>query len=267
MKILFTDLDGTLLNDKSVVSKHTADILKKYTEAGNKLVLSSGRSLESVIKVKNDNHLDFPGMYICAANGTIVYECDTDTILFTELMNMEDVESIWQYNVTYPVHIQTYSEKELIVYRNDRESDYYRIRCPLDTIESKTPWEILKNPPCKMLAIDLDNHHKLEEFATIIKENYPNLTTLFSNDRYLEIFSSKAGKGNSLIRLCDHLSIPVSDSFAFGDEENDLSMITAAGTGVLMKNGNPAISSYADIITEKTNDNDGLADFIEQKIL
>lgn len=264
--IIFTDLDGTLLNSDSVITEYTYNVLKKYTEQGNILVLSSGRSLKSVKKVKNDLNLNFKGMYICSSNGTQIYDNEKDIVIFEERMNMEDVRKIFTLNRTMDIHIQTYSEEELVVYKSDKESDYYCIRCPLPVKGCTNPADILQAPPCKMLAIDLNNKNRLEELSDYIDENYPHLTTLFSNTMYLEIYSSKAGKGNSLRFLCNYLSIPVEDSYAFGDEENDIAMLEAAGTGIAMKNANPILQNYANDITQYDNNNDGLARYIESKI-
>ena len=60
MKILFTDLDGTLLNNESKVSTKTKIFLDKFNSAGNKLVLSSGRPLDSILEVKETAGLDYP---------------------------------------------------------------------------------------------------------------------------------------------------------------------------------------------------------------
>ena len=263
--IIFTDLDGTLLNDNSVISDYTHKTLKKFTDQGHILVLSSGRSLKSVIKVKNDLNLNFNNIYLCCANGTQIYDCKQNMVIKEERMNMNDVENIWKLNQTMNIHIQTYSDEELIVCKSDKEARFYCIRCPLPIKVCDNPSSILTKPPCKMLAIDLNDKQRLEILSTYIKNNYSNLTTLFSNSKYLEIYSSKAGKGNSLKWLCDYLSVPLQNSYAFGDEENDISMLEVAGTGVAMKNGNPTLFKYANEITEYSNETDGLAKYIEAK--
>ena len=57
MKLLFTDLDGTLLNNASQVSPATRAFLDDFLAAGNKLILSSGRPTDSVLEVKEKNYL------------------------------------------------------------------------------------------------------------------------------------------------------------------------------------------------------------------
>ena len=66
--------------------------------------------------------------------------------------------------------------------------------------------------------------------------------------------------------LADYLSIDRKATMAFGDGENDISMIEAAGVGVAMGNGLEAVKAAADEIT-LTNDEDGVAAAIERLII
>lgn len=265
-KIVFTDLDGTLLNNASEVSDYTRGFLKDFSLMGHKLVLSSGRSLKSIIKVKNDNCLNFDGVYIAATNGTLVYDCANEEVIFENRLNMDDVTKIWQLACDEKIHIQTYTDDELVVPSNDRETEYYTIRCPLPVIVTDSPSKVMEKGPCKMLLIDLDDRNRLEVFRKKIETLFPHLQTMFSNDYYVEIIDRTAGKGASLTWLCNHLNIPVSDSYAFGDEQNDISMIEAAGCGVVMSNANKELFDFADKITDFTNNSDGLAKFLQKEL-
>jgi len=266
-KILFTDMDGTLLNDQAMVSDHTRDSLRFISDKGHIIVLSSGRSLHSILETASSLDILVPGMYISAANGAVIYECDTQKVLFKSPVALEDVKCVWLAALNEGIHIQTYTDNELIVPSIDREVNYYTIKCPHPIIISQEPWNILDEPPAKLLAINLDDHQKLDAFGSWISKHNANLTTMFSNDWYLEIISSKAGKGNSLIWLCNYLKIPISSSYAAGDSFNDVSMINAAGTGIVMCNGDPKIFDYADVITELDNNHDGLLQYIVKEFI
>ena len=112
----------------------------------------------------------------------------------------------------------------------------------------------------------MNDHSKLEKLKIEIEKKYGNkLTVLFSNNNYLEIFNINSGKGNAVIKLCNILNIPVKNSLAAGDQENDISMIKAAGIGIAMINGVDEVKKVANVITKKDNDNDGLVEFILQK--
>ena len=123
-----------------------------------------------------------------------------------------------------------------------------------------------EDEPAKLIAIDLNDHSKLEKLKIEIEKKYGNkLTVLFSTNYYLDIFNINSGKGNAVIKLCNILNIPVKNSLAAGDQENDISMIKAAGIGIAMINGVDEVKRVANAITKKDNDNDGLVEFILQK--
>ena len=76
----------------------------------------------------------------------------------------------------------------------------------------------------------------------------------------------KDNKGKALESLLMHLGIPVFDAAAIGDSDNDLSMIKSAGMGVAMGNATASIKAAANYVT-KTNDEDGIAFFLDQVVL
>lgn len=261
-KIIFTDLDDTLLRTDKTISDFTLQFFKDFTASGNKLVLSSGRALKSVLKVRDDLKLHMPGVYICASNGAIAFDCDQDKILFESRMKMEHVKQVWEMAKNAGIYTQTYTDTELVFPAYSPENELYLKYCPLPVKLSDEPWKILDKPPCKVLAINLTDKSKLSEFSLQIKNTLPELDTFFSNNFYLEIIDKKAGKGNALIRLCQLLNIPIENSYAFGDEENDISMLKAAGHGVAMCNSNPILFEICCEKTEFSNNNDGLAKFM-----
>ncbi len=262
-KILFTDLDGTLLNNESCVSPNTREALNQFILSGNKLAFSSGRPLDSIIEVINHADIQYPGTYIIANNGSLIYDTDKKTNIMEKRLTYQDVENVWTLAKQMNIHIQTYTDTSIITEKEDAEILVYRERIHLPLILSSTPIDVMKKPPFKLLAIDLHEKKHLIDFSDALLNKYSDkLYTVFSNDYYLEIFSHKAGKGSALQYLCHYLDIPIENSFAAGDALNDLSMLQAAGHGIAMCNGNPELQSHADIISDKTNDNDGLSDII-----
>ncbi len=267
-KILFTDLDGTLLNNRSQIDEEMKQALQDMTAKGHYLVLSSGRPLDSILEVKRIAGINFPNVYIIASNGAVIYNCDTDEIIHEIRVSFDDVTNIWNFAKEHNAHVQTYTSDSIVTATEDEEIAYYRQRIHLPLILSDTPWEILKQPPHKLLLIDLHDHARIAGIQTLLEHAYGNrLQTVFSNPYYLEVFAKEAGKGNSLRYLCDHLNIPLTNSYAAGDAENDLSMLQAAGTAVVMCNGTDEIKKHADIITKRSNDECGLVDIIYEHIL
>ena len=108
-KILFTDLDGTLLNSAKKVSPGMQLLLSKMVLAGNRLVLTSGRALPSVLKVAKNAGLLFPDTVIIAANGNEVYDCDTKTFLMRKSVPIEIAEDIISMAQEESLYLHSYS--------------------------------------------------------------------------------------------------------------------------------------------------------------
>lgn len=266
-KILFTDMDGTLLNDDSLVSGRMKEALDDMCAAGHTLVLSSGRPLTSILQVKEHAGIDYPNTYVIANNGSLIYDCDKKEIIHATTLPLEIVYRAWDIAQEMNVHIQTYQNERLIAKEMNEELKVYTSKVHFEIDLCNHPRDIMTEPPCKLLAIDLVDHNHLVAYQQRLQETFDELQTVFSNPYYLEIFHKKAGKGNGLKWLCDYLNIPVSQSYASGDAENDCSMLEAAGFAIAMKNGDQMLMELADVVTEKTNDECGLADVIYQYML
>lgn len=268
MKILFTDLDGTLLNKQSRVSEYTKKVLAEMVAAGHKLVLSSGRPLDSIKGVARVDGLTYPGVYIVANNGSTVYDCDTGRIIMEKTVDFEYVDKVWKLCMDRGIHIQTYTSDSIVSCADDEEIKVYISKIFLPVINTENPLEVLKKEPYKMLAIELSDKSVLDRLQEDIIAMYGDrLNAIFSEPKYLEIFNKTAGKGDALIWLCNYLNIPIENSYAAGDQMNDLSMVLAAGNGIAMINGAEDLKAEADIISTETNDEDGLAHLIERYIL
>ena len=259
-KILFTDLDGTFLDSNKQISDYTRSVLDEWSRAGHKLVLCSGRDMNSVKDVQESLHLDYPGMYLIGYNGGQIWDCDKQETIYKTTLTLEQIAYIQEQAKLADIHFHTYDDAHVIAHHDDKElKRYFRvIHTPVLYAEDVT--SVMSEGSCKCLLIDLENHDKLEQFReSLLPYAGDDLTLLFSNPYYLEIFPAIAGKGNAVRNLCSMLEIPIAYSIAAGDAENDLSMIEAAGMGIAMCNGSEEIKKAATTITAQDNDHDGLA--------
>lgn len=264
MKILFTDLDGTLLNNESQVSQKTKDFIKTFIDAGNKLVLSSGRPLDSILEVKEQAKLNYPGIFIIANNGALIYDCDNKKPIRELRMPYSYVSYLQAQANALNLHIQTYNDDAIITATEDEEIKFYRRRIHLPLLLSKDYTTALTNEPFKMLVIHLTDHSRLTAFCDRIADwAEDKIQYIFSNERYLELFVKEAGKGNAVRFVCDYFGVSLADSYAAGDADNDISMLEAAGCGIAMANAAPSVKKAADVITPLDNDNDGLAAYLQ----
>jgi Cof subfamily protein (haloacid dehalogenase superfamily) len=91
-------------------------------------------------------------------------------------------------------------------------------------------------------------------------------TTVSSSPNFFEILNKEVSKGQGLIQLAKILDIPLAETMAIGDAENDLSMLEAAGLAIAMGNAVPEIIAIADFQTS-TNDEHGVAVALEKFVL
>ena len=263
-KIFFSDLDGTLLTKDKKISVKTKQALDEFAAAGNHFAICTGRGLDNVIDVSKKLNLNYSGMYFICYNGAQIYDVDAGKDIFRIGVPLDLIPGIFETALEYGIHVHTYTSDSLVSPDNGEEMQYYNRVIQRPIIVTDDIVSALPEDPCKVIAIELHDLDKLESFRLAIMENYSDtVTTVYSNPNYLEIFMKEAGKGSAVVRLAKHLNIPIENTMAAGDEQNDISMIEAAGLGIAMLNATDIVKKSADIITEFDNDHDGLEEYIK----
>ncbi|MGN0902399.1 MAG: HAD hydrolase family protein, partial [Succinivibrio sp.] len=104
----------------------------------------------------------------------------------------------------------------------------------------------------------------LDRLRHEIPEEFTNFFAVVRSEaNYLEFIPHHSTKGTALAQLCNSLGYGIENAMAFGDAENDLAMIKAAGLGVAMANGFEIVKEAADVIT-LSNEEDGVAHLVEK---
>jgi Cof subfamily protein (haloacid dehalogenase superfamily) len=269
-KILFTDLDGTLLNDDKLVSKGNREAIERLLDAGHYFVVATGRPTKSAFKVANQLGLTMPGCYMIAYNGGVIFDCSTEEILMEKTLTMEYVRYLFQEAEKYGLYIQTYGEDDKIFATSDgKELEFYlgTNRRALDFEISREACDLLDRVPNKALLVDLDGSGIIKFWEEHREWEKGRCDSTFSCPQYLEYLPQGVSKGNAVRTLCEMLGIDIQNAYAAGDERNDISMIEAAGVGVAMKNAVEEAKAVADYVTENDNNHDGIAEVIDRLIL
>lgn len=266
-KILFSDMDGTLLLSNSTVSPAMKEGIRRMTAAGHHLVLSSGRPLPSILEVCKLCDLKFPNMYIISNNGALVYDCENRRNILEYRIAQPDIATIVKMAGEAGIHIHGYTDTEVVCYHDNAELQFYtrRIHLPLVCVDDIAA--ALPQGSYKLQMIHLTDRTVLEHFRDklLAREDLRGrIQAFFSNDQYLEILPAEANKGAAIRFVTDYLKVSPENTFGAGDAENDITMLDAAHVGVAMQNASDAVKEHADIITEKSNDEDGLLEVIEK---
>lgn len=288
MKILFSDLDGTLLTDEKLILDEDMAAIQHMLDQGNKFLITTGRPLTSAKKLAKKYGFFKPGFFLVSFNGGLIYDCATEQPILTRRIPVESVKSIMDAAHSCGMHAHTYAG-DLVI--SEYETDQLKKYCEtmmmdylvvdnvveyFASLESETapvalavPINVVIKPsPIKVNVITPFGHGSLEEFRTEMRKTTAgNLFDVFSKPEMLEFSNLKSNKGDAVRFMADFYKVPLSDTIACGDEENDCPMIEAAGLGVAMVNGSEIAKSKADYITEADNNHGGIAEVIRKFVI
>ncbi len=267
-KILFMDLDDTLLDKDKNISEENSLAIEEALRAGHRVVICTGRPLcASTAQIKK-LRLDREGCYAICYNGGLIYDSCKNEVIFKKTVPLSDVRMVFRKAEEAGIYCQTYDDTRLIVKKRTEESDYYtRYLAVPFRIDPELPADLTAEP-VKVLLIDLHDHEKLEKFRNdFALQAQGRLSLFFSNPYYLEIVKDGISKGSAIRWLCSYLKIPVENSVSAGDSENDIPMLSAAGIGCAMANATEACKKAADYITVNDCNHSAIAEIVHKFIL
>lgn len=264
-KVLFTDMDGTLLLNDSTISPDMKKTLDNMVANGHSLVLSSGRPLHSILERIVKLGLNYPNSYVISFNGGLIYDCAKKEVIRSLKVSQDIVREVISMADEAGIHAHCYSDTHIIVKEETEELVFYRNRVHMPYTLIPDMADALPEGSYKILIIHLTDKSKLENLRIRILEKLGDrVDAFFSNDKYLEILPKGINKGDAVRFLATYIPVPLSNTYASGDEDNDIPMIKAAGHGIAMKNAIDEAKAVAEIITSEDNNHDGLIEVINK---
>ncbi|MCF0224835.1 MAG: HAD family phosphatase [Fibrobacter sp.] len=279
MKILFSDLDGTLLTDDKRLMDEDRDAISTMLDNGHKFVITTGRPLVSAKRLATEFGFYRQGFYLVSFNGGLIYDCGSDSALLEQNISVEDAKFIMERAHACGFHAHTYAGDFVV---SEYETDQLKTYCRLMKMEYRivgdvkeffeqnnalSPMNVVIKPPIKVNVITPGTHTELLEFREEMrKTTQGKLFDVFSKPEMLEFSNLKSNKGDAVRFMANLYKIPLQDTIACGDEENDCPMLLAAGVGVAMANGSPIAKSCANYVTIRDNNHGGVAEVIEKFI-
>ena len=276
IKLVALDLDGTLFDNSSRISKRNLTAIRSITDKGIHVVISTGRPFEGIpfdqIKGTGIN-------YAITANGSGIYEISTGKCLYENAMDEELVTPILNFLLTRDIHmaafiggkgytpVQCVETAQKLTVPSSIKNYIITTRTRLDNI-----LQFIHENQLKVQKMTL-NFYPAADGTLIDRETVrkflvsnPSITTVCGGYNNLEFTRADANKGVGLRKLAEILGVNPDATMAIGDTENDLAIIEAAGIGVAMGNATDAVKARADYVTT-TNTKDGVAAAIEHFIL
>ena len=253
IKLVALDMDGTLLTDDKKITPKTKECLSVLTDKGISVVIITGRSYEALKPYKEELGLDTP---VICYNGSQIVDGKTGRVIKNYLLPDKSSRYIIDFARKHNIHVQAYKEGVLYFEKRRPESDMYESHVNLNGLivdfDSMDPLGFTK-------MMYVGDHENLRKAMAEIEAAIGSSTSImFSNTEFLEFMLKGVSKGKALHMLLSDMHITPDKVIAFGDGDNDVSLIQAAGTGVAMGNASPAVKEAADI-TAPSNNEDGIA--------
>lgn len=266
-RMLFMDLDGTLLDDRKEITAGNRRALEEALHRGHGVVIATGRPLKSAMDQARKLELDKPGCYLIAYNGAMIYDWEKQEQIFARTLDIPTVLEIFDYVNPKGFHLQTYDTWQVLV-EPKCDNAIVRRYCDLIHMEFRVIGDVHKDlleEPVKVLIIEPEDLEAIQKLQKDLETAMGGkVDTFFSNPTYLEVVPAGMSKGEAVKMLCAMLDVPVENAVAVGDAANDISMIAMAGTGVAMANATDEVKAIANYITLCDNNHDGIAEVVER---
>ena len=267
-KMIAVDLDGTLLNGESKLSDFTKDTIKQISKKGHHVVIATGRPYRMAKDFYDQLELETPMINF---NGSLTHlpgkvwaheKCLTvdKKYLLDMVQRKEEIEADFiageyrnKFYITTPD--KEIADPRLFGVENFRPENQFNSEL------------VTKDPNCILLQTRASDKYALAEEMNSFYKHQLNINTWGGPLNILECTPKGVHKAFALEYLLKVMNIDKQNLIAFGDEHNDQEMLSFASKGYAMKNANPALLSFADEQLSLTNEEDGVAHFLQEQFL
>lgn len=261
-KIVFSDIDGTVLNSKHELLASTIDAVQKLALKNIPFVLVSARMPKAMKLILDEMKVKMP---MISYGGALVLD-EQNQILYDNKINKIDTEAIIsEIELLWPddVVINYYSDDNWFVKDENnkavkREENITNVKASQADFKNLIANNILPNKILCMTKANISS--KIE---AVLQEKFPQLNIVRSSDILIEIMNKDVSKANGIEVLLHHLKMTPAHAIAFGDNYNDLTMLNFVGRGVVMQNAPEEIRKEVKYIT-KSNNEDGIYEYLKQ---
>ena len=263
-KLIFSDLDGTLLRDDKSLSPANRAALVRAAAQGAEVVVATGRFFGGIPR----ELLELPFLrYFILMNGAKIYDRREDRVLYRSEIPLAQAERVMDLLEPLDCTVDCYQNDVGWMERRYFDHLDYYVTDPVSRAMVRSHRRPVDDLRAQVRAGG-DTVQKMQAYfphlelrpqvMALLRREVPGVVQSVSLPTNLELNAAGATKGAALAALCRALGVDPLDTAAFGDGTNDVSMLAAAGVGVAMANGAPETRQAADLVTV-SNQEDGVA--------
>ena len=249
-KIIASDLDGTLLKHDAI-SEENENAIKELINKGVYFVPATGRAFDELPKHLKETELF---RYYIVSDGAQIYD-KVKNEMFEFSMNKEKTKQIldklFSYDICLFVHHDIYSycnkqKHEAEIYKSyNMNKHWVEFSLAKEVVVENLKDFVYSLDEIPLFVPFFKNMEDLLECKAYFEKD-DELLVAQTDPHNLEIFSVRAGKGNSLLRLADILGVDKKATIAVGDSTNDYTMVKMAGLGLAVENAVDELKKVAD---------------------
>ena len=257
-RLIAADIDDTLLDPAGRLTPRTEAAFRRAIAAGVYVVLDSGRMYESTRPYAEKLGVNAP---VVSYNGGMVYDMNKDTALATASIPLKTALAIVKMAEDDGIYVQMYTDKGFYTKEHTKYTAMYEasvgVKC---NITGRRLSEFMDSAPIKLLFIgeSKDSPAVIEKFSRV----FPDVTFMMSKPHYVEVVAKNVDKSYAVGQVLKMLNVEPAEMIAFGDGQNDLSMLNMAGRGYCMLSAASAVREKCRYFAP-SNAEDGCAQIIE----
>ena len=268
IKLAAIDLDGTLLSDRKSLCSGADETIINANKNGLHIIPITGRPYYGIPKCVKE--LGVSDYYI-TSNGAQIIDAKTEKSIYSLTLSNEKTRAVMEILRSFSCIFEPFCDG--VGYSEQHIYDFYMERFKGTPLEE---YFVSSRKICSGYdEIFSDSSKCADEFFVTCPdeetrsrlidevEKLGNIQFCTHRDKFLEISEKGADKGSALKYICARLGLDISQTIAFGDGENDILLLEAAGIGVAMENAEPRLKKHADIIAKSNNEN-GVCEIIKE---
>lgn len=265
VKLIVTDIDGTLVNNEGKLGELTTEMIRSLSGKGVLFTFATQRVFSSVIPFADALGIDIP---MITMNGALIAD-RKGGIIYKAPINVKKVKKAIEFANRYYLRIAlcrtneiVYTDENSVIkeFMNRRGAEYMKVDSYYDYLD-----DVLE------LIISGDNKKAIKKIQS--KLNFPlklHVHAKYFRSRsmkdvfHLEVLRSHVNKKHGLKLLTKHLGIKKRELAVMGDWYNDRQLFDFGGTNIALENAVPELKNKANFITTYSNNEDGLGHFLKR---
>ncbi len=276
IKTILLDIDGTLTNSKKEITPLTKQALLNAQEKGIKLCLASGRATHGLWNLAHELKMDEYDGYLISYNGARVTNANETKEYFSNFLNKDRARELIRHLSKFEELVYVLEEGNYVITKDcfnntitykDKPFNVLKYEARMNNLLIREEYDLLKyldHDTPKVLTYASPEY--LRANYQEMMDGFDDMNAVFSADFFFEFTNKGIDKGNVIKDvLSDKLGLKLEEMLAFGDAENDITMLKTVGLGVCMANGQDKAKEAADMICGD-NDHDGIAYALEKII-